>query len=96
MSDEKALAEKETAEPLPITDETLIPPPILFEPQLAEKKPQLRFAEDIPGAKPVKSTAKTKKRKKKGAYAKESTEDGIKLKKARRGAEISDVEDEDY
>jgi len=96
VSDEKALAEKETVEPLPITEETLVPPPSLFKPQLAEKKSQLRFAEDIPGTRPVKPTTKVKKKKKKGAYAKESTEDGIKLRKAHRGTEISDVEDEDY
>ena len=86
----------EAAEPLPTPEETSTPPPVLFEPQLTEDKPQLRFAEDISVPGPVKPTAKAKKKKKKGAYAKVSAEDGIKLKKLRRGLETSGEDEEEY
>ena len=82
------------AEPLPTPEEAFAPPPVFLEPQLTEDKPQLRFAEDIATPRVAKPVAKSKK-KKKGAYGKESAEDGIKLKKLRRGSEISD-EGEEY
>jgi len=85
----------EAVEPLPTPEEALAPPPVFFEPQLAEDKPQLRFAEDIAAPKAVKPGAKLKKKKKKVAYGKESAEDGIKLKKLRRGSETFD-EGEEY
>ena len=85
----------EAAEPSPVPAETLTPPPVLFEPQLTEVKPQLRFAEDILAPRVVKAGAKPKKKKKKGIPGKESAEDGIRLKKLRRGSEVSD-EGEEY
>jgi len=85
----------QATEPLPTPEETLAPPPVFFEPQLTEDKVQLRFAEDISVPRPAKPTAKAKKKKKKGAHAKESAEDGIKLKKRRRGPAII-KEDEEY
>ena len=69
---------------------------VFFEPKLTEEKPQLRFAEDIAGLKPEKPASKPKKKKKKEAHAKDTAEDGIKLKKARRGAELTDEDGEDY
>jgi len=84
------------AEPLPTPEEAFAPPPVSLEPQLIEDKPQLRFAEDIAAPRVAKPAAKPKKKKKKGAYGKESAEDGIKLKKLRRGeSEIFDEGEED-
>jgi len=90
-------SESEATEPLPAQEEILPPAPVLFEPPKAAK-PQLRFAEDIMLPKTVKPPTKTKKKKKKGGYGKETAEDGIKLKKTRRGADImaETEEDESY
>ncbi len=86
----------EEAEPVPAAEEVFMPPQILFEAQITEEKPHLRFAEDIMAPKSAKSSAKTTKtkKKKKDTYAKESAEDGIKLRKARR--DFATEEDEDY
>jgi N utilization substance protein A len=89
---EEVVAEK--TEPSPPPEEVAIEPPVFFEPLVTEEKSELRFAEDILGPKPDKPATKTKK-KKKGAQAKESAEDGIRIKQRRRGADISD-EDEEY
>lgn len=89
---------KEAAEPAPAAKEEFVAP-IVFEPQPAEKKPQLRFAEDILAPRPVKSTIKPKKKKKKGVHGKETAEDGIRIRKARRGTEVTGEEgeeEEDY
>ncbi len=79
------------------TPEESTPPEVFFEPQVATVKPGLRFAEDILTSGPPKPVAKTakKKKKKKGGYDRESTEDGIKLKKSRRGFEFTE-DDELY
>ena len=82
------------AEPSPATEK--VEQPVFFGPQLTEEKPKLRFAEDILVPRPEKSTAKPKKKKKKGAYGKELSEDGIRIKKARLGPELADEEGEDY
>jgi N utilization substance protein A len=82
----------EEAEPLPASEEVLVPLQAILEPQTTEDKPQLRFAEDIIAPKPAKAPAKSKK-KKKGAYGKESAEDGIKLRKGRRGLDIEEEEE---
>jgi len=92
---EEAPAE-EAVKPSPAKGEELAQP-VFSEPQLPKEKPQLRFAEDILATKPTKpSAAKPKKKKKKGAYSKEGAEDGIRIKKARRGPEAIGEEDEDY
>ena len=83
------------AETAPVTEKEL-EKPVLFEPKLTEEKPRLRFAEDIAGLKSEKPASKSKKKKKKEAHAKDTAEDGIKLKKARRGAELIDEDGEDY
>jgi len=86
----------------PAATEEYVPPEAFFEPQLAEERPQLRFAEDILPAKPAKATAKSNKsksktsKKKKSLPGKDSADDGIRLKKARRGIGIADEEEEDY
>ncbi|MFQ5996053.1 MAG: transcription termination factor NusA [Dehalococcoidales bacterium] len=90
--------EEETAQPAepPLTpEEVFAQPPVFFEPKLTEEKPELRFAEDILVSKPAKPGDKVKKKKKKGAFSKESAEDSVRLKKRRRDTEIID-EDEEY
>jgi N utilization substance protein A len=89
-------AGEEVAEAVTASVEALVPPSIILEPPAEEVKPQLRFAEDILAPRPVKTAAKAPKakKKKKGAYVKESAEDGIKLRKSRRGVDIE--EDEEY
>ncbi len=84
----------EKTEPLPSVEEVAIEPPVLFEPQVIERKAELRFAEDILAPKPDKPVEKSKK-KKKGVSAKESAEDGIRIKRRRRDADLLE-EDEEY
>ncbi|MFC1974426.1 transcription termination factor NusA [Chloroflexota bacterium] len=90
--EEPALASKEAkeeAELLPSLDTAFVPPP-------ASAKAQIRFAEDTLVSAPTKLEAKPRKKKKKGTTAKESAEDGIKLRKQRRLPEIPTDEDEEY
>lgn len=82
------------AESLPSAEEVFAQPPVFFEPKVTEEKSELRFAEDILGPKPDKPENKAKK-KKKGAYAKEGAEDGIRIKKRRRDAGLLG-QDEEY
>ena len=89
---EEAAAGK--TEPLPSAEEVPAEPPVFFEPQAAERKAELRFAEDILAPKPDKPAEKPKK-KKKSVPAKESAEDGIRIKKRRRDADLLE-EDEEY
>lgn len=84
----------EKAEPVPSAEEVPAEPVVFFEPQVAERKSELRFAEDILAPKPDKPVEKTKK-KKKGVTAKESAEDGIRIKRRRRDADLLE-EDEEY
>ncbi len=82
--EEETIIEKEPAAEIPAI---LEPASVSVEApadQATKEKPQLRFVEDISVPGPVKPTAKAKKKKKKGTYAKVSAEDGIKLKKRRR------------
>ena len=102
LLDELVPLEVSSEVPVENTAESLSPaatepaPEAIFKPRLADKKPSLRFAEDILSPAPPKPESKVKKKKKKGSYGKESAEDGIKLKKARRGGvEVTD-DDEDY
>ncbi len=90
---EEVAAEK--TGPLPSAEEVSIEPPVFFEPLVTEEKSELRFAEDILGPKPDKPPEKAKKKKRKGAQAREGAEDGIRIKKQRRDTDISD-EDEEY
>lgn len=59
-------------------------------------KQRLRFAEDLLSPAPPKPQTKDKKKKKKTSRAKESAEDGIRLKKKRRGVEIHEDEEGEY
>jgi len=86
---------EEAAEPPRTTDSTLIPPQAPLEPQSAVGKPRVRFAEDILISEPPKPETKTRKRKKKGGKGEKRAEDGIRLKRQRRGPEIPIGEDEE-
>lgn len=59
-------------------------------------KQRLRFAEDLLSPAPPKPQTQDKKKKKKTSRAKESAEDGIRLKKKRRGAELHEDEEGEY
>jgi len=59
-------------------------------------KQRLRFAEDLLSPAPPKPQTKDKKKKKKTSRAKESAEDGIRLKKKRRGVELHEDEEREY
>jgi len=85
---------EEAAEPLPALEAVPFEP---LESQVAVKKPQLRFAEDILVPVPTKPEAKSKKRKKKDNQGKKSADDGIRLRKLRRESEIDiGIGDEEY
>ena len=92
VAEEKPLAEaeeetvSEEIEPLPIEAP--------LKPQAVAEKSQIRFAEDIFTAKPIKSRAKSKKKKKKIVHGREKAEDAIKLRKVRQTPEETTVDDE--
>jgi N utilization substance protein A len=90
-AEEEAVAEEPGEE-----EEVVLAPPIALT-QEEEEKPQLRFAEDIMVPRRTKSTSKAgkTKKKKKGGYTKDTSEDGIKVRKGRRDYEIMEDE-EDY
>ncbi len=100
---EKAEAAKEE-ESAAVIEESSAQMPELIEPTLAPAevsqetvtKQKLRFAEDIAVKAPPKPQSKTKKKKKKAARGKETAEDGIKLKKKRRGPDIDEGEESEY
>ncbi len=85
----------EQAEPALSVEEVFAEPPAFFEPRTMEDKTELRFAEDILGPKPDKPGDKAKKKKKKSVSAREGAEDGIRIKRKRRGTDFLD-EDEEY
>jgi transcription termination/antitermination protein NusA len=97
---EEPVAEKvETeVEPAPVAEEMLMPPKILRERKEAEGKKQLRFAEDIMAPRRVKETEKApkSKKKKKGAYIKDTGEDNVKTRKGRRDYTVVEEEEEDF
>jgi N utilization substance protein A len=81
----------------PVGEEILMPPRILLEQQAAKGKKQLRFAEDIMAPRRIKETVKAakSKKKKKGAYTKDTGEDGVKARKGRRDYTVVE-EEEDF
>ena len=80
--------EEEEGEPLPAFDSAFIPE-ATFEPQVAEEKTQIRFAEDILGTGPTKPGGKSRRGKKKSAHGKKIAEDSVKPRKLRREPEVS-------
>jgi len=87
-------AEEEAGEE-PVEEEVVMAPPIILERTEDESKPTLRFAEDIMPRRTKASpkTGKTKK-KKKGTYAKETSEDSVKTRKARRDFTVEEDEED--
>ena len=80
----------------PTEEAAFVSPPTPLEQQVTEKKPQLRFAEDILVPAPIKPEAKSRKKKKKGTQGKGGAEDGIRLKKLRRESRVSADDEEEY
>jgi N utilization substance protein A len=93
VEEEEAVAEEAEAEP--VGEEVLVPPSIILERPEAAGKAQLRFAEDImvPRRTRTDSKASKSKKKKKGGYTRDTSEDGVKSRKGRHDFEISDEED---
>jgi transcription termination/antitermination protein NusA len=79
----------------PPVEEMLAPPQVVLEPPEPEGKSTLRFAEDIMGVRRAKTEARPAraKKKKKGAYTRDTAEDGVKARKGRHDYEV--VEDEE-
>jgi transcription termination/antitermination protein NusA len=86
--------EEEEVEVEPVAAEIIMPSQIKMQPD--DSKAKLRFAEDILAPRRVKETAKPSKskKKKKGAYTKDTSEDTGKARKGRRDYTVE--EDEDY
>ncbi len=89
----------EVTEPALAGAEEAVPPPALEAPVTPEavspEKLKLRFAEDVLPSAPAKAEVKPRKKKKKATPGKDSAQDGIRLKKKRRGIEIH-PDEEDY
>jgi N utilization substance protein A len=84
------------AEAEPVGAEILMPPQIKVKQSAGESKPKLRFAEDIMAPRRVKETEKPakSKKKKKGAFTRDSGEEDVKAKKGRR--DYTTEEEEEY
>ncbi len=89
-AEEEKVAEEE-GEAIPVAE--LIPPPAVLEPKEAGGKTKLRFAEDIMAPRRARAETKAKK-KKKGAYARDTGEDTVKARKGRRDYETEGDEEE--
>jgi N utilization substance protein A len=79
----------------PVAAEILMPPQIKVEQPAGEGKTRLRFAEDILAprrAKEAEKPSKTKK-KKKGAFTKDTGEEGVKARKGRRDYTVEEEEE---
>jgi N utilization substance protein A len=97
LTEEPAVPEEVAvaAEAASVMEEILAPPQIVLEQPEAETKSPLRFAEDIMGVRRAKTEAKParSKKKKKGAYTRETGEDGVKARKGRRDYVAGDDEE---
>jgi len=88
-------AVEEVAEPSRPLDTTVIAKEFSFGPQVTEDKPQIKFAEDIMGPRPVKPGVKSRKKKKKDTRGKERADDSVKPRRTRREVEIPEDDEED-
>jgi N utilization substance protein A len=79
----------------PPVEEIIAPPQVVLVQPEAEGKTTLRFAEDIMGVRRGKTESRSarSKKKKKGAYTKDTGEDGVNARKGRPDYEV--VEDEE-
>jgi N utilization substance protein A len=98
LTEEPAVPEEAAAvaEAAPVVEEILAPPQVLLE-KSAEAKAQLRFAEDIVGVRRSRTEAKPAKakKKKKGGFARETGEEGVKARGKGRRDYTQIEEDED-
>ncbi len=94
--EEPTLIPVETTEATETGEEAELTSPITPEPQPPKERVKIKFAEDITMPTPIKSVAKPKKKKKKGAMGKEKAEDGIRIKKLRRASQAIADYDEEY
>ena len=98
LAEEPAVPEKVpvAAGAAPPVEEIVAPPQVVLESPVPPGKTGLRFAEDIMGVRRARTTearpARAKK-KKKGTYTRETTDDSVKARKGRRDYEV--VEDEE-
>jgi N utilization substance protein A len=95
-TEEEAIVEVEGEEGEPVSEELIMPMPIFTQSPEDDGRPQLRFAEDIMPARRGRSGSKSdkSKKKRKGSYAKDTSEDGIKVKRGQKNYSVE--EDEDY
>ncbi|MCK4862908.1 MAG: transcription termination/antitermination protein NusA [Dehalococcoidales bacterium] len=96
VAEEPAAEEAEgEAEAEVVEEEVLMAPPIILEQPEDKGKSALRFAEDIMAPRRTKASTKTgkAKKKKKGTYAKDTTEDGVKARKGRRDFTVEEDEE---
>jgi len=96
--DEETAEEKveEAEEVEPIAEEMVMPSQILAQAAKDSGKSQLRFAEDIMPARRGRSSTKSDKpkKKRKGSYVKDTSEDGVKARKGQKDYTVE--EDEEY
>jgi N utilization substance protein A len=92
---EETKEEEAGEEAVPVAQEVLMTPQFVLEQQEAERKAQLRFAEDImaPRRTDIPTKAAKAKKKKKGAYARDTAEDGVKSRKGRRDYGVEEEEE---
>ena len=97
IGEETAEEKVEEAEEVePVAEEMVMPSQILAQAARDNGKPQLRFAEDIMPARRGRSSTKSDKpkKKRKGAYVKDTSEDGVKARKGQKDYTVE--EDEEY
>jgi N utilization substance protein A len=95
LTEEPVAAEEKAEEGEPVAAEILMPPQIKVEQPVGGSQPKIRFAEDIMAPRRVKEVEKPAKakKKKKGAFTRDTGEEGVKAKKGRRDYTV--VEDEE-
>ncbi len=96
ISEEAVEEEAEEEEEEPVAEEMIMPSQMFAQTAEARGKPQLRFAEDIMPARRGRSSTKSDKTKKKrkGSYVKDTSEDGVKVRKGQKDYTVED--DEEY
>jgi len=94
---EEAEEKAEEVEAEPVAAEILMPPQIKVKQPVGEIQPKIRFAEDIMAPRRVKEVEKPAKakKKKKGAFTRDTGEEGVKAKKGRRDYSVVEEEEED-
>jgi len=96
ISEEAVEEEAEEEEEEPVAEEMVMPSQMFAQTAEAHGKSQLRFAEDIMPVRRGRSSSKSEKSKKKrkGSYVKDTSEDGVKVRKGQKDYTVED--DEEY